>query len=151
MGADFDGSDAFWAFVREVNWEQNWQDLDAIERNLRQAGYRDEGVMQLQQEYSELKARIVSAIKIAPDVDFGGGDDYTYMDLPGEIIGRGREVFLEHVTDSTKLSNFGQNGAVNECFAYIFQAFDTDPQMSNIAAVLAAQPPQLAPSCRPRK
>ena len=50
------------------------------------------------------------------DCDFGGGDDHCYMDLPGELVGRGRDVFLDHVGNAVKLAEFGDGGQVMEGF-----------------------------------
>lgn len=92
--------------------------------------------------YRRLVKRVCATIDAAfaedEDCNFGGGDDHTYMDLPGELVGRGREVYLDHVGDAKKLAQFGDGGQVREGFPYIFHPFNE--RMAGMRAVAAAQP-----------
>ena len=117
-----DGSNAFWTFVDEIHWE-NDPSLDGVEVLMRETWSKEE-IKQFELEYSLLSGRICKTINERLDLSYGGGDDHTFMDLPGEIISRGKAVFLEYVEDAENLAEFGENEKIKEGFCYIFHPFD---------------------------
>ena len=48
------------------------------------------------------------------------------MDLPAEVVGIGKDFFLEHVNNVDKLIKFGTEGDIQECFNYIFHNDDSE-------------------------
>ena len=139
------GSDSFWAFVAKVDWAANWNSpLSSFEQMMRST-WSVEEIKLFEQEYRALAKRIKATIDTAPGVDFGGGDDHTFMDLPGEVIGRGKQCYLEHADNVEKLSQFGQSESVHEGMAYLFQPFNEGAGPSLKLANAAAR--KTAPGC----
>mmetsp|Transcript_25502 Transcript_25502/g.66773 ORF Transcript_25502/g.66773 Transcript_25502/m.66773 type:complete len:159 (+) Transcript_25502:250-726(+) len=137
-----DGCDAFWEFVAAVDWPSR-PSLEDVEKMMRTT-YSANQIKHFDGEYHRLAKRVRATIEVAlaqdEEIHFGGGDDHTFMDLPGELVGRGRAVYLDHVNDARKLATFGEGG-VHEGFPYIFQPFDERLSgMRNAAAAAAAKP-----------
>ena len=131
---NFDGSDEFWAFVADINWPSLHDGMlspvryGQIESKM-QDNYTAEQIKGFCGECQHLTGRIVKTIQagLACGAHPGGGDDYSFSDLPSEIVGRGKDFFLEHVHNIPKLMHFGGNKSnVCENFSYIFQSFQWD-------------------------
>lgn len=119
------GSDQFWKFVDEINWVSRPLDKEIEEKKTL---YSKEELKQFEDEsryLSGLISEIIYSDKYI-NVCFGGGDDFCSMDLPAEVVGRGKDFFLEHLKDVNKLIKFGLEGDVQECFNYIFQDSDSE-------------------------
>lgn len=119
------GSDRFWKFVDDIHWVSRPSDKEIEEKK---ALYSKEELKQFEDE-SDYLTGLVQEITYSEkynDVWFGGRDDFCSMDLPAEVVGRGKDFFLEHFKDVKKLAKFGTEGHVQECFNYIFQDSDSD-------------------------
>ena len=123
-----DGSEEFWQFVDDMGWEKTGGDYGELRKLFMQENWTTSQLKEFEEEYCYHAGRIADTLEKHPDLYFGGGDDYTFMDLPGEIIGRGRECFLAHVDDAVKLSRFGQEEDIKECFSYIFHEDEDDEE-----------------------
>jgi len=115
------GCDEFWAFVDKIDWisRPSFPSL----KQLMRAEFSAEQIVHFNDEYDRLTRRVSETIENNLDLDYGGGDDHTFMDLPGEVVGRGKNFFESHVDDPASLSSFGDAGGIRECFAYIFHPF----------------------------
>ena len=119
------GSEQFWKFVDDINWVSRPSDEEIEEKK---ALYSKEELEQFKDE-SHYLSGLISQIIYSDEyknVWFGGRDDFCMMDLPGEVVGRGKDFFLEHVKNVNKLIQFGTEGDIQECFNYIFQDDDSD-------------------------
>lgn len=114
------GSEKFWKFVDEIDWVSRPSYKEIEEKK---ALYSKEELKQFEDESDYLTGLIAEIIYSDKNrnIWFGGYDDHCSMDLPGEVVGRGKKFFLEHFTDVKKLAKFGTEGSVQECFSYIFQ------------------------------
>ncbi|GIQ80953.1 hypothetical protein KIPB_001836 [Kipferlia bialata] len=118
-----DHFDAFWAFVAEVDWPQWHKSRDLCA--LVPAKYPRDKVKEFQGICADLCGELCDVINDNLDtLDFGGGDDHTFMDLPAECVGRGKDHYYRMLGSPRELAAFGDSGSVHECFSYIFH----DPQ-----------------------
>jgi len=113
------GSDKFWKFVDDINWVSRPSDKEVEETK---SWYSKEELQQFREESDYLSGLISQTIfsDEYQHVWFGGCDDFCMMDLPAEVVGRGKDFFLEHVNNVDKLIKFGTEGDIEECFDYIF-------------------------------
>ena len=113
------GSDKFWKFVDDINWVSRQSDKEVEETK---SWYSKEELQQFREESDYLSGLISQTIfsDEYKHVWFGGCDDFCMMDLPAEVVGRGKDFFLEHVNNVDKLIKFGTEGDIEECFDYIF-------------------------------
>ena len=119
------GSEQFWKFVDDINWVSRPSDEEIEEKK---ALYSKEELEQFKDE-SHYLSGLISQIIYSDEyknVWFGGCDDFCMMDLPAEVVGRGKDFFLENVKNVNKLIKFGTEGDIQECFNYIFQDDDSD-------------------------
>jgi hypothetical protein len=113
------GSDKFWKFVDDINWVSRPSDKEVEETK---SWYSKQELKQFREESDYLSGLISQTIYSDEyqHVWFGGCDDFCMMDLPAEVVGRGKDFFLEHVNNVDKLIKFGTEGDIEECFDYIF-------------------------------
>lgn len=83
------GSDQFWKFVDDIDW--------ASRPSEKKASYSKEELTQFENE-SRYLSGLVQEITYSEkynDVWFGGRDDFCMMDLPAEVVGRGKDFFCQ--------------------------------------------------------
>ena len=119
------GSEQFWKFVDDINWISRPSEQEIEEKK---SWYSKEELEQFKDESDYLSGLISQTIYSDEyqHVWFGGCDDFCIMDLPAEVVGRGKDFFLEHVNNVEKLIKFGTEGDIKECFNYIFHNDDSD-------------------------
>tara|TARA_Y100000389_G_scaffold55048_1_gene50943 strand:+ start:1560 stop:1952 length:393 start_codon:yes stop_codon:yes gene_type:complete len=119
------GSDKFWKFVDDINWVSRPSEKEIEETK---SWYSKEELQQFKDESDYLSGLISETIYSDKyqNVWFGGCDDFCMMDLPAEVVGRGKDFFLEHINNVDKLIKFGTEGDIEECFNYIFHNNDSE-------------------------
>lgn len=116
----FEGSDNFWAFVDKVSWPAN--DSDTI-REIMETNWSVDEIVGFEKEYSKLCGRISETTDkaLTDGIRFYGGDDLIDMDLPGDVISRGKDFFKSVVDKPRALASLSEG--VQEGFCYIFHEF----------------------------